>query len=154
MQTGKLFVRDRNARAIFCIGFFAAQHPVKDVLPCTENRFIVHRIGDNGSLTVNPPATLVVGGFTRDFRMMQGRLHFLRNPTLEKLRSFWWKSTSHICGVSCEAEHQRQQPLRLYKIMRSFASCGWAFFFCQKAKTKHNKNLAHLCELDIIALIR
>lgn len=25
MQTGKLFVRDRNARAIFCIGFFAAQ---------------------------------------------------------------------------------------------------------------------------------
>lgn len=52
MQTGKLFVRDRNARAIFCIGFFAAQHPVKDVLPCTENRLIVHRIGDNGSLTV------------------------------------------------------------------------------------------------------
>lgn len=52
MQTGKLFVRDRNARAIFCIGFFAAQHPVKDVLSCTENRLIVHRIGDNGSLTV------------------------------------------------------------------------------------------------------
>lgn len=52
MQTGKLFVRDRNARAIFCIGFFAAQHPVKDVLPCTENRLIVHRISDNGSLTL------------------------------------------------------------------------------------------------------
>lgn len=52
MQTGKLFVRDRNARAIFCIGFFAAQHPVKDVLSCTENRLIVHHIGDNGSLTM------------------------------------------------------------------------------------------------------
>ena len=52
MQTGKLFVRDRNARAIFCIGFFAAQHPVKDVLSCTESRLIVHHIGDNGSLTV------------------------------------------------------------------------------------------------------
>lgn len=37
----------------------------------------------------------------RDFRMMQGRLHFLRNLTLEKLRSFWWKSTRNICGASC-----------------------------------------------------
>lgn len=61
MQTRKLFVRDRNARAIFCIGFFAAQHPVKDVLSCTENRLIVHHIGDNGSLTVNPPTTKVAG---------------------------------------------------------------------------------------------
>ena len=65
-----------------------------------------------------------------------------------------WKSTSHICGVSCKAEHQRQQPSRLYKIMRSFASCGLAFFFTQKTKIKHSKSLAHLCESDIITLIR
>lgn len=79
---------------------------------------------------------------------------FLLSLTLEKLRSFWWKSTSHICGVSCKAEHQRQQPSRLYKTMRSFASCGWAFFFAQKTKINIVKSLAHLCESDIITLIR
>lgn len=64
------------------------------------------------------------------------------------------EDTDEICGVSCEAEHQRQQPLRLYKIMRSFASRGWAFFFAQKTKINIVKSLAHLCESDIITLIR
>lgn len=64
MQTGKLFVRDRNARAIFCIGFFAAQHPVKDVLSCTENRLIVHHISDNGSLTLKVFLTLLGENFS------------------------------------------------------------------------------------------
>lgn len=36
--------------------------------------------------------------------------------------------------------------------MRSFASCGLAFFFAQKTKIKHSKSLAHLCESDIITL--
>ncbi len=70
MQTGKLFVRDRNARAIFCIGFFAAQHPIKDVLSCTENRLIVHHIGDNGSLTMEIDRSQTcrdADGTSRDF---------------------------------------------------------------------------------------
>ena len=42
MQTGKLFVRDRNARAIFCIGFFAAQHPKAQKDAAHINKHAMH----------------------------------------------------------------------------------------------------------------
>ena len=134
MQTGKLFVRDRNARAIFCIGFFAAQHPVKDVLPCTENRLIVHRISDNGSLTVNPPATLVVGGFTRRIAYSYGgfandqlrrlQMGLLRNGaspeafknkfekrSLERSITGWGKDDIFEISISEDADEEGKHPL-------------------------------------------
>lgn len=134
MQTGKLFVRDRNARAIFCIGFFAAQHPVKDVLPCTENRLIVHRISDNGSLTVNPPATLVVGGFTRRIAYSYGgfandqlrrlQMGLLRNGaspeafknkfekrSLERSITGWGKDDIFEISISEDTDKEGKHPL-------------------------------------------
>lgn len=134
MQTGKLFVRDRNARAIFCIGFFAAQHPVKDVLPCTENRLIVHRISDNGSLTVNPPATLVVGGFTRRIAYSYGgfandqlrrlQMGLLRNGaspeafknkfekrSLERAITGWGKDDIFEISISKDTDEEGKHPL-------------------------------------------
>lgn len=134
MQTGKLFVRDRNARAIFCIGFFAAQHPVKDVLPCTENRLIVHRISDNGSLTVNPPATLVVGGFTRRIAYSYGgfandqlrrlQMGLLRNRvspealknkfekrSLERAIAGWGKDDIFEISISEDTDEEGKHPL-------------------------------------------
>lgn len=134
MQTGKLFVRDRNARAIFCIGFFAAQHPVKDVLPCTENRLIVHRISDNGSLTVNPPATLVVGGFTRRIAYSYGgfandqlrrlQMGLLRNRvspeahknkfekrSLERAITGWGKDDIFEISISKDTDEEGKHPL-------------------------------------------
>lgn len=134
MQTGKLFVRDRNARAIFCIGFFAAQHPVKDVLPCTENRLIVHRISDNGSLTVNPPATLVVGGFTRRIaysydgfandqlrRLQMGLLRNRVSPealknkfekrSLERAITGWGKDDIFEISISKDTDEEGKHPL-------------------------------------------
>ena len=134
MQTGKLFVRDRNARAIFCIGFFAAQHPVKDVLPCTENRLIVHRISDNGSLTVNPPMTSVVGGFTRRIAYSYGgfandqlrrlQMGLLRNGTspeplknrfekrsLERSIAGWGKDDIFEISISEDTDEEGKHPL-------------------------------------------
>lgn len=134
MQTGKLFVRDRNARAIFCIGFFAAQHPVKDVLSCTENRLIVHHIGDNGSLTVNPPATLVVGGFTRRIAYSYGgfendqlrrlQMGLLRNGaspeafknkfekrSLERAIAGWGKDDIFEISISEDTDEEGKHPL-------------------------------------------
>lgn len=134
MQTGKLFVRDRNARAIFCIGFFAAQHPVKDVLPCTENRLIVHRISDNGSLTVNPPMTSVVGGFTRRIAYSYGgfandqlrrlQMGLLRNRvspealknkfekrSLERAIAGWGKDNIFEITISEDADEEGKHPL-------------------------------------------
>lgn len=134
MQTGKLFVRDRNARAIFCIGFFAAQHPVKDVLPCTENRFIVHRIGDNGSLTVNPPTTEVMGGFTRRIAYSYGgfandqlrrlQMGLLRNGaspeafknkfekrSLERSITGWGKEDIFEISISEDTDKEGKHPL-------------------------------------------
>ena len=134
MQTGKLFVRDRNARAIFCIGFFAAQHPVKDVLSCTENRLIVHHIGDNGSLTVNPPATLVVGGFTRRIAYSYGgfandqlrrlQMGLLRNRvspealknkfekrSLERAITGWGKDNIFEITISEDTDEEGKHPL-------------------------------------------
>lgn len=134
MQTGKLFVRDRNARTIFCIGFFAAQHPVKDVLPCTENRLIVHRISDNGSLTVNPPMTSVVGGFTRRIAYSYGgfandqlrrlQMGLLRNGaspeafknkfekrSLERSITGWGKDDIFEITISEDADEEGKHPL-------------------------------------------
>lgn len=134
MQTGKLFVRDRNARAIFCIGFFAAQHPVKDVLPCTENRLIVHRISDNGSLTVNPPMTSVVGGFTRRIAYSYGgfandqlrrlQMGLLRNGvspeafknkfekrSLERSITGWGKDDIFEISISKDTDEEGKHPL-------------------------------------------
>ena len=134
MQTGKLFVRDRNARAIFCIGFFAAQHPVKDVLPCTENRLIVHRISDNGSLTVNPPTTKVAGGFTRRIAYSYGgfandqlrrlQMGLLRNRvspealknkfekrSLERAITGWGKDDIFEISISKDTDEEGKHPL-------------------------------------------
>lgn len=60
-----------------------------------------------------------------------------------------------ISTVTCNTMSELEDiPGQMYKIMRSFASRGWAFFFAQKAKINIVKSLAHLCESDIITLIR